>query len=66
MRFPRVPARPWFAAATVVIAVAVLILVSVGNTRATERESPEIADSSPSSSTLSLSNSGISSWSAAA
>ena len=47
MRFPRLSARPWVAAATVAVAAAILVTVGVGNTHATEPTNPQIAENSP-------------------
>ena len=47
MRIPRLPTRPWVAAATVVAAAAMLVIVGVGNTHATEPANPQIAENSP-------------------
>lgn len=67
MGFPRIPARRGVAAATVVAAAAMLVIVSLGNTRAAERESPELADGSPNgTAAVSLSNRDICSRSSAA
>ena len=47
MRIPRLPTRPWVAAAAVVAAAAILIAAGVGSTHATEPDNPQIAENSP-------------------
>ena len=47
MRIPRLPTRPWVAAATVVAAAAILVIVGVGNTHATGPTTPEIPENAP-------------------
>ena len=47
MRIPRLPARPWIAAAAVVAAAAILVATGVGKTHATEPANQQVEEKAP-------------------
>ena len=47
MRIPRLPARPWIAAAAVVATAAILVATGVGQTHATDPTNPQIDENTP-------------------
>ena len=47
MRIPRLPARPWIAAAAVVATAAILVTTGVGKTHATDPTNPQIDENTP-------------------
>ena len=47
MRIPRLPARPWVAAAAIVATAAILVTTGVGQTHATDPSNPQIEENTP-------------------